>query len=135
MTNNPNRPRQDRQREILQWAITTFGTSTADNTGERIRRFAEEAVELAQAVGLDKQAMLDILEHVYAKPAGNIKQEIGQVGVSLLGVAEHLNISADREEHAEFERLKSLPAHYWQARQNAKADKGIGLASTAEVKP
>ena len=122
--------RNDRQTNILNWANETFGAATADNTGERIRRFVEEAVELAQAVGLDKKAMLDIVEHVYARPAGDVAQEVGQVGVSLLGLAAHLNISADSEEFTEFERLKSLPADYWQARQNAKAEKGLALAST-----
>ncbi len=119
--------RNQRQADILQWANETFGAATADNTGERIRRFAEEAVELAQAIGLDKQAMLDIVEHVYAKPEGDVAQEIGQVGVSLLGLAAHLNISAESEECAEFERVKSLPAGYWQGRQNAKAKKGLAL--------
>lgn len=126
--------RNTRQTDILQWANDTFGVATADNTGERIRRFAEEFVELAQTVGLDKQALLDIIEHVYAKPAGNLAQEIGQVGVSLLGLAEHLGINADEEERAEFERITSLPPEHWQARQNAKADKGLGLVSTAETK-
>jgi NTP pyrophosphatase (non-canonical NTP hydrolase) len=124
--------RNTHQRQILEWANNTFGKATADNTGERIRRFAEEAVELCQAVGLDEQAMTDIIEHVYAKMPGNVAQEIGQVGVSLLGLAEHLNIQADDEERKEFERLKSLPTDYWQARQNAKAEKGIALKSTPE---
>lgn len=126
--------RNARQAEILQWANTTFGAATADNTGERIRRFAEEAAELAQAVGLDKRALLHIVDHVYAKPTGNVAQEIGQVGVSLLGLAEHLNLKADDEEREEFKRITSLPSEHWQARQNAKADKGLGLVSTAETK-
>ncbi|MGZ5858710.1 MAG: DUF551 domain-containing protein [Burkholderiaceae bacterium] len=124
--------RKLRQDQILAWACNTFGKATADNSGERIRRFAEEAVELAQAVGLDNQSMLDIIEHVYARIPGNLTQEIGQVGVSLLGLAQHLNIDADDEERKEFERIKSLPAEYWQARQNAKAEKGIALKSTQE---
>ena len=90
--------RQQRQAEILQWANATFGEATASNTGERIRRFAEESIELVQAAGLDKQAMNDIIDHVYDKPTGNISQEIGQVGVSLLALSEHLGIQADREE-------------------------------------
>ncbi len=124
--------RTQRQSAILQWANLTFGPATASNTGERIRRFAEEAIELVQATGLDKQALLDIVDHVYAKPAGNLAQEIGQVGVSLLGLSEHLGIPADDEEQKEFDRIQSLPSDYWQARQNAKAGKGLGLASTSE---
>lgn len=124
--------RQQRQAEILQWANATFGEATASNTGERIRRFAEESIELAQAVGLDKQAIHDIIDHVYAKPAGDVAQEIGQVGVSLLALAEHLGIQADNEERKEFQRISSLPSEHWQARQNAKAEKGLALPT---VKP
>lgn len=123
--------RQQRQAEILQWANATFGEATASNTGERIRRFAEESIELVQAAGLDKQALNDIIDHVYDKPTGNISQEIGQVGVSLLALSEHLGIQADREERKEFQRISSLSSDHWQARQNAKADKGLALPSTA----
>lgn len=123
--------RNNRQAAILQWANTTFGNATADNTGERIRRLLEETVELAQALGLDASDINPIVGHVYAKPAGNIAQEIGQVGVSLLGLAEHLRISAEDEELNEFERIRSLPADYWQSRQNTKAEKGIARASSA----
>lgn len=122
--------RQQRQVEILQWANATFGTATADNTGERNRRFAEESIELVQALGLDKQVLHDIIDHVYAKPDGDIAQEIGQVGVSLLGLSEHLGIRADDEERKEFDRIQSLPSEHWQARQNSKAEKGLGLKTS-----
>lgn len=123
--------RQQRQAEILQWANTTFGESAASNTGERTRRFAEEAIEAIQAVGLDKKSLHDIIDHVYGKPAGDIAQEIGQVGLSLLGLAEHLGIHAEEEERKEFQRVLSLPPEHWQARQNAKANKGLALPSAA----
>lgn len=124
--------RDARQREILQWACTTFGTETAGNLDERLRRFAEEAVELVQSAGLDEQAMLDLVKYVYSRPAGDTEKEIGQVGVALLGLAEHLKISAELEEQKEFDRITSLPPEHWQARQNAKADKGIALPATPE---
>lgn len=125
--------RHKRQAAVLTWANDTFGQETASHTGERVRRFAEEAVELAQTVGLDKQGMLDIVDHVYAKPPGPLQREIGQVGVALLGLAEHLGLSAESEERKEFARVQSLSADYWQARQNAKAEKGLGLLSTAQT--
>lgn len=120
------------QRQILQWACQTFGTETAANTGERISRFAEESLELMQSAGMNKTAVLKLVDYVYSRPAGEIKQEIGQVGVSLLGYAEHLGISADAEEQAEFNRILSLPPDHWQSRQNAKAKKGIALVTTPE---
>jgi len=124
--------RNQRQTAVLQWANATFGAATADITGERIRRFIEEAVELAQTVGLEADAVKAIVDHVYAKPHGDVNQEVGQVGVSLLALAEHLHIAADNEERKEFERITALPPEHWQSRQNAKAEKGLGLASTAD---
>lgn len=123
------------QRQILQWACQTFGTETAANTGERISRFAEESLELMQSAGMDKTAVLKLVNYVYSRPAGEIKQEIGQVGVSLLGYAEHIGISAEAEEaeeQAEFNRIRSLPIKHWLSRQNAKAKKGIALVATPE---
>lgn len=79
--------RQQRQAQILPWAIATFGEATASNTGERIRRFAEEAIELIQAACLDKQSLHDIIDHVYDKQAGNVPREVGQVGVTLLALS------------------------------------------------
>jgi len=122
--------RLTRQQRIQQWCNATFGIDTANNTAERTLRFTEEAIELAQAVGMSKEIMLNLVEYVYSRPSGKVSQEIGQVGVSLLALAEHLNISADAEEQAEFDRITSLPAEHWQARQNAKADKGVALPST-----
>ncbi|QSB01999.1 hypothetical protein JWZ98_03285 [Methylomonas sp. EFPC1] len=124
--------RMSRQTSILQWAINTFGEETANVTGERIRRFLEEAIELAQAVGMEDEEVINMVEYVFARPAGNVAQEIGQAGVSLLALAQHLNINAEHEERKEFDRITSLPAEHWQARQNAKADKGMALPSTAE---
>lgn len=127
-----HRERFNRQIDTLKWAKVTFGAETADVTGERIRRFLEEALELAQAVGLDQEVAQNMVEYVYARPAGNVNQEIGQVGVSLLALAEHLHINAEQEELTEFQRITSLPAEHWQSRQNAKAGKGIALASSAD---
>ena len=123
--------RHKRQEDILIWANSTFGAATADNRVERIRRFAEEAIELTQAAGLNKESLLGIINHVYSKPSGNIVTELGQAGVSLLALAQHLGLDADDAESAEFIRISSLPPEYWQARQNAKAANGIGLRSTA----
>jgi|APLak6261669087_1056070.scaffolds.fasta_scaffold03447_2 NTP pyrophosphatase (non-canonical NTP hydrolase) len=122
--------RDSRQRAILDWANSTFGTATASNTEERIRRLIEEALELAQAVGLEKRAVQSLTDYVYSRPVGNVKQEIGQVGVALLGLAEYLDMSAEQEELNETLRILAKDPAHFPARQNAKAAAGIGLKST-----
>ncbi|WFP48538.1 hypothetical protein PL263_10475 [Methylomonas sp. EFPC3] len=122
--------RADRQAAILQWANATFGKRTASVTAERIARFMEEAIELAQATHMFPEDIKELVDHVYTKPAGDVAQEIGQVGVALLALAEHLQVNADAEERNELERITSLPKEHWQARQNAKAAKGLALETT-----
>jgi NTP pyrophosphatase (non-canonical NTP hydrolase) len=124
--------RNTRQRKIIEWANNTFGKATGSNTGERISRFVEEALELAQAAGMDRTSVLSLVDYVYSRPVGEIQQEMGGVGVSLLAFAEHMGISADEAEHDEFIRVTSKDAAHFQARQNAKANAGVGLASSAE---
>jgi len=127
-----NASRDNRQHETLNWAQKTFGNQTANNTGERIARFAEEALELAQAAGMDKSTVLALVDYVFSRPVGEIKQEMGGVGISLLAYAEHIGISANEAEHEEFIRVTSKDAAYFQTRQNAKAVAGIGLPSTSD---
>ncbi|TPQ24907.1 hypothetical protein [Methylomonas koyamae] len=122
--------RKQRQTGILQWANATFGRETASVTAERIARFMEEAIELAQAVDMTSSDIKELVDYVYSRNTGVVSQEIGQVGVALLALAEHLNINADQEERAEFQRISELPKKHWQRRQNAKAEHGVALKTT-----
>lgn len=62
--------RTQRQSAILEWANATFGEATASNKGERIRRFAEEAIEMAQAVGwINKPFMTSSITSTLNRPA------------------------------------------------------------------
>ncbi|WNV05823.1 ATP-binding protein [Candidatus Methylospira mobilis] len=126
--------RYQRQCEIFDWACSTFGKEIATAPGERIRRFVEEALELAQAAGLCENDIVKLSDFVFSRPVGDIKQEVGQVGVTLLCYAQHIGINADEEENAEFNRLLSMDQLHFQARQNAKASLGIGAACVIELK-
>jgi NTP pyrophosphatase (non-canonical NTP hydrolase) len=119
--------RNTRQQEILSWACKTFGESIATDPGERIRRFIEEALELSQAAGIDKAAIIELVDYVFSRPAGDPKKEIGQVGITLLAYAQLIGISADTAEFEEAIRITEKDPAYFQDRQNAKANVGIGM--------
>lgn len=116
--------RDDRQDEITKWVIRCFG-SKAMSLQERANRFLEEALELYQASGLPKEQALKLLDYVYGRPVGEPGQEIGGVGISLLALAEALNVSADAEEFSEFSRVLAKPPEYFRERHNKKADQGV----------
>jgi len=115
----------NKQAELLTWATNTFGP-IATNKEERIKRFAEEAIELCQACGLDYEQLVEIAMYVYDRDCGAIHQEIGQSALSLALLAEVCGEDMEKELNNEFDRAQSFDREYWQARQNRKASMGIG---------
>ena len=124
--------RSSRQRVIHQWAADTFGQEVAWNREERVLRFIEEAIELAQAEGLPVERLIETVRFVYAKPQGSTVREVGQVGVTLLAFCEVAGIDADIEERAEMLRVLALDREHFRARHNAKAAAGISTGKVPE---
>lgn len=112
------------QQEILKWAVDTFGTIAIDKE-ERVKRFAEEAIELCQVCGLSTHDLSKIIRHVYSKEPGYVIIEIGQVGMCLSMLAEVNEINVTDEINYEFDRVRTFDKEYWQTRQNKKADQGV----------
>lgn len=119
--------RRGRQMAVRIWIDTVFGEECSKNWVERVMRFAEEAVELVQATGLGRTTLDAIVDRVYSREPGEPTQEIGQVGVTLLALGQCIGVDVDEAERLEFECLEGLDPAKLRARQNAKADKGIGL--------
>lgn len=117
-------PRDQFQRRAYEWARDTFGTNNV-TTKERARRLFEEVVELCQAENLDPDTLSDVMRHVYAKAPGDIAQELGGVGVTLLAYAEAAGLSADEQERWEFTRVLSKNPAYYRERHNKKAAAGV----------
>lgn len=118
--------RDARQERAINWVRTTFGDVNATSR-ERALRFIEEAIELAQAENLSVEEVSAVLSHVYSKPAGNPSQEVGGVGVTLLGYCAVKSISADHEEAAELARVISVDPNHFRKRHNVKAEAGIAV--------
>jgi NTP pyrophosphatase (non-canonical NTP hydrolase) len=69
------------------------------------RRFIEEAVELVQALGLTREKVLHIVNYVFDRAVGEVKQEIGGVGMTLLPLCEALDVSAEQCFRTELRRI------------------------------
>lgn len=108
--------RDQRQQAVVEFVRETFGDAeewskdhaSAMNTDERISRFVEEAIELAQSENMTIEQVKTIVDYVYSKPKGEPFQEVGGVGVTLLSYCGHRGISADFAEVTEFERVLKM---------------------------
>lgn len=121
----PREPNQQkRPQQIYAWATSVFGP-VATFTDERVKRFVEEAIEVAHSCGLKEHFIETITSRVYDRKRGDTAQEIGQAQMTLECLAESIGLSADIEADREFDRVQSLPKDYFVQRQNEKAAAGI----------
>lgn len=117
----------ERGEQWLCWAQQTFGDVALD-PHERTMRFVEEAVELAQSLGVDRALMETLIARVYAKPPGDRSRELGQCLGTFETLAIVLGIDADAEASAELVRVQSIPQAEWGRRHSAKVALGIAKA-------
>lgn len=121
-----------RQTAALAWVHETFGAA-AMRKDERVYRVVEEVAELAQAVGVPRRHCECIIGYVYDRPAGDVRQEVGGVRLTLLSLAEVLGVDALEEEGRELARVQSLPADKFRARHAEKVAAGVSNVAVREV--
>ncbi len=76
---------------------------------ERAMRLLEEAIELCQAEGIQADLVAKQCEHVYARPAGDPKQEAGGVAVCLYGWCASRGVRLTEIAKREIERIECKP--------------------------
>lgn len=81
------------QWEVDDWLEKCFGGTHGKppQTVSRAYRFVEEALELAQAVGVTKEQVTELLDYVYSRPAGETHVEIGDVLLTLTSLTSALD--------------------------------------------
>jgi hypothetical protein len=92
------------QSQVHTWCRLLFGESTLDAKTRSIRCL-EEAIELAQAEGVNKDVVLRWVEHVFSKPIGDPLQEGAGVGFTLMAWAASRNVDLQYLISAEFARV------------------------------
>lgn len=93
------------QARVHQWMINCFGAGIAADKTERNYRFLEEALELVQANNLYREDAHALVDYVYDRPVGEVKQELGGVMVTLAALAEALDIDMDGLGDQELDRV------------------------------
>lgn len=88
-------PGRMRERLSFAWAMSCFGVDRARSRKERSMRILEEAIELAQACGHTRGDCVRQVEETYAKPIGEIKQEVSGVLVTVAAFCGLMGLNMD----------------------------------------
>ena len=111
------------QSRVKEWLLACFGLEIATDKVERNHRFIEEAIELVQATGCTKSEVLQLVDYVYGRDIGEVKQEVGGVMVTLAGLCEAQGIQLDECAETELE-LVWTKVEKIRAKQKAKPKYG-----------
>ena len=94
------------QARIAEWVNMVFGAVVAADGPERTLRFVEEAVELAQAVGLDADIVHRLVDYVFSREKGEPGKEVAGCAVTLLAAATANGVDAEKELDIELSRIQ-----------------------------
>lgn len=95
------------QERLWEWFLHTFQDHFPElirNHRERNHRFLEEALELVQACGMDKQEIMALVHEVYNRPKGEIFKEAGGVLTTLTILCSDHEIDVNEAAEAELAR-------------------------------
>ena len=98
---------------VVQWGWRCFGMAHMGDTRIRALRFAEEAIELAQACNVSEEKMQLLVATVYSRPRGEGTQEVGGCMVTLTVLCRAMNIDLEKAFFTEVCRcLTKTPEHF-----------------------
>lgn len=89
------------------WSQEVFGDDIACDMLERIMRFLEEAIELAQAEGMTQAEVNRVTDYVFNRNIGDCNQEVGGVMVTLAAYCSKKGISMSEEAIKEYHRINT----------------------------
>lgn len=94
------------QKRVRHWIDACFGNDPVD-VAERNFRFLEEALELAQSSGATADEARTLIDYVFGRPVGDVRQEVGGVEVTLAALCSAQGIDLDEAREAELTRVWS----------------------------
>ena len=92
------------QQRVAEWLAACFPPSASADREERMHRFLEEALELAQASGCSRKDARRLVDYVFSRPAGRPELEVGGVMVTLAGLCAAAGIDMNDAAHYELAR-------------------------------
>ncbi len=114
---------------LLNWAKTTFGPVALDPP-ERAARVVEEAVEVAQCLGVSKDILHRIVDRTYARPVGDLFNELGAVLLCTYSLCALIESNPMELLFREANRVTLRNPEHWKAKHDAKVADGTADVST-----
>jgi len=100
------------QQRVAKWLAACFPPSVCADREERMHRFLEEALELAQASGCSSDDAYRLVDYVFSRPVGRPELEVGGVMVTLAGLCAASGIdmsdAANRELSRNWSRIEAI---------------------------
>lgn len=93
------------QHRVDDWVVACFGGVKEDSRKERCYRFFEEAAELVQAGGMTHQECLELVNYMFSRPVGDIRQEVGGAMTTLAALCTTFEIDMDECGEQELARI------------------------------
>ena len=95
------------QARVDDWMQACFGAKISADLTERCYRFLEEATELCQALGMTKDQAHAMIDYTFGRAAGEPRQELGGVMVTLAALCNAAGLDMTMEGEAELARIGS----------------------------
>lgn len=96
------------QGRAWKWVETCFGEAIASDRIERNHRFLEEALEVVQAAGCTASEAHQLVDYVFGRATGELRQEIGSALLCLALLASAAGVSMQGCGDAELRRVWTL---------------------------
>ncbi len=112
------------QKVAFAWAVQTYGPKARARRYQALR-FLEEAMELAQALGLTYDDMDYVANYVNARRIGSANVEIGDVRLSLDILAESIGLSSEQCYEDCLTRIAALDSAQTRERDEGKIAAGL----------
>jgi NTP pyrophosphatase (non-canonical NTP hydrolase) len=109
----------------LDWAVRSFGEDHVYNSQIRGLRLVEEAVELAQALGITKEKLIYLLDIVYQRKPGVPTQEMGGVMMTATVLCASWGFEAEDAFLQELRRVLDKPTEEFTRRNDEKVKMGL----------
>lgn len=113
------------QDTVYGWGLRCFGQEHMNDPKRRGMRQGEEAIEFAQAVGVPKEKLIELVEHVYSREPGDPVQELGGIAVTWLAACTAMHIPAQWAASEEIARVLAKDPEHFRQRNEAKVKAGF----------
>lgn len=112
------------------WGVRCFGSNHMCNAPLRALRMVEEAVETGQALGLSRDQLHLLVDEVYKRPRGDVRQEIGGTFLTTRMLCRSIGVDPEWLYLTEIRRCLQKTPEEFAARNKYKLD--VGLTAVPE---